>query len=393
MLVDDIRLEARDEQWELSGRITMDRLDTQGLRIWFRFPIEYSSGELDSSPFVPGLVATSMWWNENLVIDGPVSARLLANVDEAIAMYRCLFPSLPPICVTASSHELSPGTDATACLFSRGVDSWYSVLKNLERPDPCRPPLTHLVYVPSIDFMYGDENRARSIAATRQAAADVGCELVLLETNLRHFTERFQHWGYTFGGGLAGMALALGSDFSHVLLAATFPISAPYVCGSHVALDPLWSTERTKIVHDGAEACRLDKARFLADHRRALRNLKVCFAADTAQNCGRCDKCLITMMELHIAGVLEECPAFERPLDPRATVRIRHPALRRSVVEAFDALGDGPLDIALRLALEKAFLRDELHSSVQRVGRWARTRVKALRTRLLGPRARPQHRG
>jgi hypothetical protein len=177
------------------------------------------------------------------------------------------------------------------------------------------------------------------------------------------------------------------------LLASSVPIGEANLFGSHPTLDQLWSTERTAIVHDGADARRVDKVRLLADHREALSNLKVCFAADTARNCGRCDKCLITMMELHIAGVLEECPAFERPLDPRATVRIRHPALRRSVVEAFDALGDGPLDIALRLALEKAFLRDELHSSVQRVGRWARTRVKALRTRLLGPRARPQHRG
>src|SRR5438309_2984198 len=150
MLVDDIRLDARDEQWELSGRITMDRLDTDGLRIWFRFPGEYSTGEVDASPFLPWLLVTSMWWNEDLVIDGPVSARLLANVGEAMAIYRCLFPALPSIQVSALSHELPPGRRATACLFSRGVDSWYSVLKNTDAPDARRPPLTHLVYVPSV---------------------------------------------------------------------------------------------------------------------------------------------------------------------------------------------------------------------------------------------------
>jgi hypothetical protein len=64
MLVDDVRLDTRGDQWELSGRITMDRLDAEGLRIWFRFPGEYSTGELDASPFVPGLLLTSMWWNE-----------------------------------------------------------------------------------------------------------------------------------------------------------------------------------------------------------------------------------------------------------------------------------------------------------------------------------------
>lgn len=382
MLVDDVRLESR-EGWELSGRITMDRLDTEGLRIWFRFPAEYSTGELDASPFLPGLLLTSMWWEENLVIDGPVSARLLANVDEAIAMYHCLFRSLPAIDVSAPAHALPPGNAATACLFSRGLDSWYSVLKNLDKPDPRRPPLTHLVYVPSIDFMYGDENRAHSIAATRQAADDVGCEFVLLETNLRHFTERFLHWGFTFGGGLAGIGLALGGGLSHVLLGATFPIDVTNTCGSHPALDPLWSTERTAIVHDGAEATRIDKARVLAAHPEALRNLKVCFDADTPLNCGRCDKCLITMMDLHVAGVLEACPAFEYPLDPRAVARLRYPRLRPSVVEPLDELGGGPLDVALRLALEKAVLRDELQSSARRVVRMVRTRVEPLRARLL----------
>src|SRR6266516_6731661 len=147
MLVDDIRLEERDDHCELSGRVTMDRLDTEGLRIWFRFPAEYSNGELDASPFLPGLLVTAMWWNEKLVIEGPVSARLLGAVDQAMAAYRCLFPSLRAIKVSAPTHELPRGDMATACLFSRGVDSWYSAVTNLEAQDPRRPPLTHLVYV------------------------------------------------------------------------------------------------------------------------------------------------------------------------------------------------------------------------------------------------------
>lgn len=389
MLVDDIRLEARDKRWELSGRVTMDRLDTEGLRIWFRFPAEYSRGELDASPFLPGLLATSMWWNENLHVDGPVSAQLLASVDDAMAAYRNLFPSLPTIGVSAPSCELPPGVLATACLFSRGIDSWYSVLSNLEAPARRRPPPTHVVYVPSIDFMYGDENRARSIEATRQAAESIGCDLVLLETNLRHLTERFQHWGVTHGGGLAGMGLALGASFSHVLLPSSVPLSAPNHFGSDAALDPLWSTERTTIVHDGAASSRLDKVRSLGSHREVLTNLKVCFKTDTVQNCGRCDKCLLTMIELHIAGALEECPAFEQPLDPRAVARISRPGWQRSfLTELVDALGDGKTDLALRRGLEKVLLREELRSSAQRALRLMKTRLVPTRIRLRRSQAR-----
>jgi hypothetical protein len=382
VLVDDIRLEARDELWELSGRVTMDRLDTEGQRIWFRFPNEYSAGELDASPFLPGLLSTAMWWNEQLVIDGPVSAQLLASVDEASAIYGSLFPSLQAVVVAAPSHTLSPGEKRTACFFTRGVDSWYSVLTNIEKPHPGRPPLTHLVHVPSFDFMYSDENGRRSIAATRRATDDVGCELLLVNTNLRNFTERFQHFGITVGGVLSATGLAIGARFSHVLLAASAPLGVPSFSGCHVALDRLWSTERTAVVHDGATAGRLAKARLVAEQPRALERLKVCFVADTPTNCGRCEKCLITMIELHIARSLDECHAFERPLDPSAVSRMPDPGWQAFYFEeALDALGDDPRDVQLRVALEKVLLRRELASSSGRIRRltgmlWAQARAR-----------------
>jgi hypothetical protein len=343
VLVDEIRLEERDDHWELSGRVTMERLDTDGLRIWFRFPSGYATGDLDASPFVPALLVTAMWWNEKLVIDGPVSAGLLASVDQVVAAYRCLFTALPAIGVSAPPRELAPGKTATACLFSRGVDSWYSVLRNLEAPDPRRPPLTHLVYVPSIDFMYGDDNRARSIAATRQAAEDVGCQLIVLETNLRQFTERFQEWGVTFGGALSGMGLAVGARFSHVLLSSSLPIGAPNsLYGSHPLLDALWSTERTAIVHDGAETPRARKVQYLAKRAVALRNLKVCHDADTENNCGECGKCLVTMLALHAAGVLDAGPRFDAPLSPRQVARVPITGIRRvQLLDVLEELNDG----------------------------------------------------
>src|SRR2546421_3879013 len=368
MLVDDIRLDARAEQWELSGRITMDRLDTEGLRIWFRFPGEYSTGELDASPFMPGLLVTAMWWNEELIIDGPVSARLLASVEEAMAIYRALYSEVSAVGVSAPTHELTAGRAATACMFSRGVDSWYSVLRNLETPDARRPPLTHLVYVPSIDFMYGDDNRARSTATTRQAAEEVGYNLLLLQTNLRHFTERFQEWGVTFGGGLAGMGVALGAGFSHVLLASSLPIGAPSTYGSQPSLDPLWSTERTAIVHDGADASRAQKVRYVARYPVALRTLKVCYSADTEHNCGRCGKCLNTMVALHAAGALSAAPRFEARLSPWRVATMPLKGQRRTLLhDLLQGLDDDSrLTRRLVTAIEWRLLSDEVRQIASR---------------------------
>src|SRR5262249_59102310 len=46
-------------------------------------------------------------------------------------------------------------------------------------------------------------------------------------------------------------------------------------------------------------------------------SLRVCWEnPDGAYNCGRCEKCLRTMINLLIAGALDRCPTFPLPLDP-----------------------------------------------------------------------------
>ncbi len=377
MRVDDIRLEDDGTRFELSGRITMDRLETDDQRIWFRGPIGYANRELDASPFLPGLLATAMWWGEPLTIEAPVSAQLLESVPVAIRRYQSMFPSLRAVPVSAPGHTLAREPAATACFFTRGIDSWYSVLTNVERGDRSRPPLTHLLHVSGIDWALTAPTVDREIAATRAAAATTECELVLLETNLRDFTERFQPWDVTHGGALAAIALALGTHFSHVLIASTFPLYRLQPWGSHPMLDSLWSTERTAIVHDAAEVSRADKFAFLANRPRALANLKVCFEADSEYNCGACEKCMLTMVGLRAAGIREDLDGFAVPLDAWRLARhsVSTAVGRQLVPELVERLVD-PADRPYRLALECMLLRGDLTSPLRRLMRIAGLAVR-----------------
>jgi hypothetical protein len=380
--VDDIRFEDDRTRFEISGRVTMDRLDTDGLRIWFRGPIEYANGELDASPFLPSLLATAMWWGEPLRIEAPVSAQLLDSVPLATRRYQSLFPSLRAITVSAPRQTLPCTPATTACFFTRGIDSWYSVLTNVEDVDPSRPPLTHLLHISGIDWALTAPTREREIAATRAAAADAGCELVLLETNLRDFTERFQPWDVTHGGALAAMGLTVGTRFSHVLIASTFPLYRLQPWGSHPMLDPLWSTERTEIVHDAAEVSRADKFAFVADRPRALANLKVCFEADSEYNCGNCEKCLLTMAGLQAAGVRTDLAGFAVPLDARRLARHTVSTANRQLVPELAERLTGPGDRPYRLALECMLLRGDLRSALRRLIRiaWLAVRPRGSRS-------------
>ena len=382
MRVHDIRLEGDQATFELSGRITMDRLDTDGLRIWFRGPIEYANDELDASPFLPGLLATAMWWGEPLTIEAPVSAQLLDAVPLATRRYQTLFPALRAVPVTAPGRILPYTPASTACFFTRGIDSWYSVLTNLEGIDPSRPPLTHLLHISGLDWALTAPTLERENAASRAAAVDAGCELVLLETNLRDFTERFQPWDVTHGGALAAVGLAVGTRFSHVLIASTFPLYRLQPWGSHPMLDPLWSTEPTEIVHDAAEVSRADKFAFLAHRPRALANLKVCFEADTEYNCGACEKCMLTMAGLRAAGVRTNLEGFAVPLDARRLAKHTvSDANRQLVPELVERLSD-PGDRPYRLALECMLLRGDLSSAWRRLAR-----IASLAVRTRGPRS------
>jgi hypothetical protein len=86
--------------------------------------------------------------------------------------------------------------------------------------------------------------------------------------------------------------------------------------GSHPKLDPLWSNGKVSLSHDGCEAMRLDKARLVSLHPIALETLRVCFGNPASlYNCGKCQKCLTTMVLLQRCGALESCRTF--PQNPR----------------------------------------------------------------------------
>ena len=84
--------------------------------------------------------------------------------------------------------------------------------------------------------------------------------------------------------------------------------------GSHPLTDPLYSTEGVEIIHEGAEARRVDKVVKIAESPLALSNLRVCFE-DMNINCGKCAKCLRTIIPLQLLNA----PAVPFPAFPTLT--------------------------------------------------------------------------
>jgi hypothetical protein len=270
-------------------------------------------------PFLAATLLIAMARRYTLRITRPASPRLLHAIPTIQDIFGVWDPTLHHIQVDAEARCGSPVARplGVGCFFTGGVDSWYSLLKH-------RNDITHLIYVHGFDVRLDDRSLRTTVSSMiRRVAAEFDIPVLEVTTNLRAFTDPHVTWDWCHGPGLASVALLLSPLLRTVFVPATHTYAALYSLGSHPLLDPLWSTEETAIVHDGCEATRTEKVIRIAACDTALQTLRVCWRnPEGIYNCGRCEKCLRTMIALRVAGVLHKCPTFECPLDLRAVARI-----------------------------------------------------------------------
>jgi hypothetical protein len=312
----------------------------------------------EPEPLLAAGLLLAMRRGEPLAVPGPVSPRLLRGVERIQDIFHAWDGRFHRVPVEAAAATGRPGRAqprGVACFFSGGVDSFFSVLKHRERIDV-------LLFCEGWDPPLADPGRrVRAATAVRAAAGELGKPLVRVVTNLAAVSEPLVRWRYYHGAALASIALLLAPGFHEVLVPASHSYAALHPLGSHPLVDPLWSTEDTALVHDGAEATRTERVARLARCPTALRWLRVCWEGpDGARNCGQCEKCLRTMVALQVAGALDRCATFARPLDLDAVARLPLRTSDERVyaednLRAAEAGGANPvLAAALRASLARA---------------------------------------
>lgn len=131
-------------------------------------------------------------------------------------------------------------------------------------------------------------------------ARDNGKAFIPVATNHYAFGYRYNlSRNLTQGGALGIVALLLG--FPRAFVPGSYAYDQLIPLGSHPLTDPLYSSGSVRIVHDGGESRRIDKIARIARDPSGLDNLRVCFD-DMNRNCGRCAKCLRTMIPLRLLG-------------------------------------------------------------------------------------------
>ena len=291
---------------------------------YFTFDKKYAPFlTIDASPFAAALLIPSMKQGEDLIIKGAISQQLYNGMGELMNLLLSWDIGLKPITIKAA--KITPDTGhphATGSFFSGGVDSFYSFLKHKnDKVDP----LTHLILVDGYDI--DPRNRElwnSTLDSAKKTAKAEQVELIAVKSNMRTLIDPILPWDYTHGGCLTAVALCLRKGLKQTYIPSSLPASQQIPWGTHLDADHLWSTENLSFIHDGTEASRVDKINWqIAKSPTALKYLRVCYMNEVGTfNCGECEKCLRTMINLYVADALDKSDTFPHTLDPKKVATI-----------------------------------------------------------------------
>ncbi|GJL84022.1 MAG: hypothetical protein DHS20C01_36560 [marine bacterium B5-7] len=288
----------RDGTLRISACVTEPDKDPWDL--WFELPAsceeQVASG---GDPFALALVFLAMSRDLDLVVHDRVSPLLLRNLEEFQAAFHAWYPHrYCPITIHADDEEEGPVTPPDAPViagFSGGLDSSFSIYRHVMRAAGRRTVsigcglMVHGFDIP-VDDPITFENAFRKAS---DSLSSIGLSLIPVRTNLKAMLDL--SWRGIHGALLASCLHLFSGSYSAGLIAGTYHYARTGLIshGSNPLTDPLMSSGTFRIIHDGAEYFRTQKAYAIREWSAAMDNLRVCWEGERLdRNCGRCSKCI-----------------------------------------------------------------------------------------------------
>jgi hypothetical protein len=332
--IEGFRRETRGDRRRVAADVVWEDADRPSRTVWFETTARFG-GDLSPQPhaFLLAAAIPALRAREARVrVDGGLCPRLrdgLTQAMELLCAWHAPRRRVPRI-EAADARDVARGEGRRALFLSGGVDSLALLRGAMGRPDGFRDAFC----VEGFDIYAGPgEPRTdlfeRTLASLAPVAREADITLIPVRTNLRDLDTGWA-WLYEWlAAGTASVAHAFAGRIGRVAIAASAHEADAVPQGTHPRLDPLYSSAALAVSHAGAHERRIDKVERVAGWASALRVLRVCYQMDELRlvrgvNCGRCHKCVLTMLELVAAGRLADCPTFTADdVDPRMTNALR----------------------------------------------------------------------
>jgi hypothetical protein len=328
--------------------------NVDGKPFWY----ESSDSELVISPegFANALLCPAMSLGRDLYFEDPLSEVWLNNIQKVIEQYS-LWLGWKRIKIESGSTEaaIKKTGNSRALCFSGGVDSFHSLLTYPQHIDK-------LITVHGYDIRLDDTDGAKfTYENTKKVAAAKGMDSVLIRTNYLDHHIAGRKYRYSFGGALSAIGF-LVSGVNELVISS----GEAFPSGSHSKIDPLRSSADVKIIHYGNnDLTRDDKFRAIASEPLLKKHLHVCQQnlhqsfdiSDNSLNCGRCIKCVQTLLVLQQEAGIDDLEGFANKKNLDAYL-YNEPYVRKYFFKSYNEIirrgVDKPTELAIRALIRRS---------------------------------------
>jgi hypothetical protein len=384
MKIHNLRKEINGNKFRVLADVQWEDCSRSNYTMFFEITGEFGKN-LCVSPhaFLLGGIIPALHFGEKRVqIEGNICPELIHGLNKVMQIlnhwYRTPQSPLVNIEPKSDSYVERKKNPHSAFFFSGGIDS-YAIL----RENRLHYPQEHPRYFRDGILVFGleldDLERFNHVVQMLEPAAKkMDVNLISVSTNLylvfrtEDEKKRFRFWIDEFGGaGLAAVAHALSELYTDVSIAGNCEPDLLSPWGTHPILDPSFSSQNLMIRHEGISSSRLGKTRLISDWEPALTHLRVCnrYRKYTSEqlNCGRCEKCLRTMLELMAVDALKKTNAFPKktvlPDEVRDMAKITNPFQEHFYIELLEPLktiGREDLSKAIRSNLKTYWKKNKI---------------------------------
>ena len=346
MIIDNFKSEMRDNKKWIAATVRWEDCDHEDFEVWFETDEKFAE-DFDSNPHAAlsaYLIPALRHGEERILIDAEVCPDFKDGVNTAMSWMSHWFyeGKRKPVRIEAKTQSKPPAPQKPSragLLFSGGIDSMASLRTN--RLDF---PLEHPGSIKDGIFAYGfdvrfEETFDEMVGSLSTIVEETGLTLIPFSSNLfSHYLSIDSDylvnknpgvWAYQYQGGtLAGAAHLFSNRLDAAKIACTYDIANLRPFGNHPLIEPNFSSRDMQIRHDGVTLSRLDKVKLIADWDVGLQSIRVCnqisvWDAESKSfrernplapgelNCGKCWKCVVTMLALLVAGALDKAPTFK----------------------------------------------------------------------------------
>ena len=326
MRIENLRSEKNGNRAKVAATVIWEVCDRPTQEVYFETDEEFAQ-DLSCNPhaFLVACIMPAMHYREERVfIDAEICPELRDGLTTAMGWIHHWWytPQQKQVRIEAKTQVSPPCTPPRAgFFFSGGIDSLATL-----RANRLHYPLVHTGSIKDGLLVYGlevrePENFEYVFNSLSVLAKDADITIIPVYTNIRYLgpDNNRDFWeGFWINEFMGAVFAAIAHTFSKRLTTVSInschdiPNIIPY--SSHPLLNPNYSSSNLRIRHEGITLSRFAKTKLIADWDAALNHLRVCNDTEHYQpgmlNCGRCEKCIRTMLALLALGVLENIRAF-----------------------------------------------------------------------------------